>query len=195
LNSAARAAGAPSNHAPVRPDDPAPRAAMFGAGSSSAAQHKEPEREREPGPSRKSKRERPAAEPIAKVKTKTKGVAAVPAAGAAAAAAPAAPDYNVPLELASGAEIKFPKLNAVVDNLVFGTEVQPKAWREMRESLSEAVMMPDKSHPPHGSNFNMPQRPEQQIIDWVKPIRAHVELHRVLAQYFFVRSAGKVDCR
>ncbi|MDQ1473949.1 MAG: hypothetical protein QOJ99_5429 [Bryobacterales bacterium] len=93
--------------------------------------------------------------------------------------------YAAAVTLSNGTEIDYPALTAVMDNVVIGTEVSAAVWRKMREDLSSAITLENKSHPAHGSNFNKKQRPEQQIADWATPIKG--PLKEALQKYFLAK--------
>lgn len=96
---------------------------------------------------------------------------------------PVGPDPYAQVErLANGTTIDYPALIRVMDNVTLGVEVTPDVWRQMRQDLSMAITLQNKSHPAHGSNFNKNQRPEQQIIDWANVIAG--ELKEKLAKFF-----------
>jgi len=84
--------------------------------------------------------------------------------------------------LADGTLIDYPALVAVMDGVTLGEAVASSVWRPMRQALSQAITMPNKSHPAHGSNFDKKQRPEQQIKDWAKPISG--DLKAALTRFF-----------
>ena len=94
-------------------------------------------------------------------------------------------------ELTNRTIIDYDSLNAVMDNVEIGVEVSPVIWRKMRQNLSTAITLPNKSHPAHGSNFNKKQRPEQQIKDWAKVISG--ELKEKLTQYFHIKYQIDLD--
>lgn len=85
-------------------------------------------------------------------------------------------------ELTDGTIIDYPALVAVMDGVTLGEAVASSVWRAMRQALSLAITMPNKSHPAHGSNFNKKQRPELQIKDWAKPISG--DLKAALTRFF-----------
>ncbi len=87
--------------------------------------------------------------------------------------------------LADGTIIDYPALVAVMGGVTLGDMVASSVWRAMRQALSLAITMPNKSHPAHGSNFDKKQRPEQQIKDWAKPISG--ELKAALTDFFHRR--------
>lgn len=96
---------------------------------------------------------------------------------------PVGPDPYARAEtLADGTIIDYPALVSVMDDVVLGEEVAAAKWRAMRESLSQAITLKNKSHPAHGTNFNKPQRPEQQIVDWANVISG--ELKEKLSAFF-----------
>jgi hypothetical protein len=96
---------------------------------------------------------------------------------------PIGPDPYAQTEmLANGTIIDYPALIHVMDRVAVGEVVKPAVWRQMREDLSMAITLPNKSHPAHGSNFNQNQRPEQQIVDWANVITG--ELKQKLAKFF-----------
>ncbi|MEO7733402.1 MAG: DUF4157 domain-containing protein [Kofleriaceae bacterium] len=94
--------------------------------------------------------------------------------------------YDKVVTLSNGTQVDYPALNKVMDGVVLGTAVAPDEWRAMRQALSEAITLENKSHPAHGSNFNKKQRPEEQIKDWATPIKG--PLRDALEAYF--RSKG-----
>lgn len=101
---------------------------------------------------------------------------------------PSGPDPFATAEtLPDGTIIDYPALARVMDGVVIGTEVTPAVWRKMRQELSDAITLKNKSHPPHGSNFNKNQRPEQQIADWAAVISGQI---RAKLQAFFVQKYG-----
>lgn len=81
------------------------------------------------------------------------------------------PDYGDVEVLENGTRIDWPALDGVMAGVEIGVQVQPSVWRKMRADLSAAISLPNKSHPPHGSNFNRKQRSEQQIADWLGPFQ------------------------
>jgi len=87
--------------------------------------------------------------------------------------------------------IDYDSLNVVMDDVVIGVQVGPGIWRKMRQNLSTAITLANKSHPAHGSNFNDPQRPEQQIKDWAKVISG--ELKQKLTLYFHHKHGIDLD--
>jgi hypothetical protein len=99
---------------------------------------------------------------------------------------PMGPDpYAQAERLANGATIDYPALTRVMDRVQIGAVVKPAVWRQMRQDLSLAITLPNKSHPAHGSNFNQNQRPEQQIVDWANVIGG--ELKQKQATFFRAR--------
>lgn len=84
--------------------------------------------------------------------------------------------------LDNGTVIDYPALVSVMDGVVLGVEVPATEWRRMRERLSQAITLKNKSHPPHSTNFNKPQRPERQIVDWANVISG--ELKEKLITFF-----------
>jgi len=94
----------------------------------------------------------------------------------------AANEYDAAETLTDGTTVNWPALVVVMTDVTIGTAVAPGVWRKMRENLSNAIALPNKSHPAHGSNFNKKQRPEQQIADWATPMQG--ELKRKLAEFF-----------
>ena len=84
--------------------------------------------------------------------------------------------------LANGTHIDYAALDRVMQGVEIGTQVAPNVWRAMRQALSDAITLPNKSHPAHGSNFNRNQRPEQQIRDWAAPLAG--PLREALVKYF-----------
>jgi len=91
-------------------------------------------------------------------------------------------EYDAEETLTDGTTINWPALVAVMTGVTLRTEVKPAVWRKMREKLSDAIALPNKSHPAHGSNFNKNQRPEQQIADWANPMQGELKLK--LAEFF-----------
>jgi Domain of unknown function (DUF4157) len=87
--------------------------------------------------------------------------------------------------------IDYDALTAVMEGVTLGVQVGPSVWRQMRDDLSKAIKLPNKSHKAHGSNFNAPQRPEQQIADWLKPFLG--ALREALVGYFL--TIWKLDLR
>jgi hypothetical protein len=87
--------------------------------------------------------------------------------------------------LSNGTQVDYPALDRVMADVALGVKVAPKVWRAMRQALSKAITLPNKSHPAHGANFNDPQRPEQQIKDWAAPLEG--ELREALSRYFRAR--------
>jgi len=102
----------------------------------------------------------------------------------AEAEAPVDP-YAAPQILSNGTTVDWPALTEVMEGVELGTEVAPGVWRAMRQSLSNAIVLPNKSHPAHGSNFDKKQRPEQQIKDWATPIAG--PLRTALEAYFVAK--------
>ena len=90
--------------------------------------------------------------------------------------------YGAAVTLANETVVDFPALTQVMNGVEIGTEVASSVWRAMRQALSEAITLKNKSHPAHGSNFDKKQRPEVQIIDWAKPISGDLKV--VLTKYF-----------
>jgi hypothetical protein len=84
--------------------------------------------------------------------------------------------------LSNGTIVDWPALTAVMAGVQLGVPVSPNVWRAMRQALSNAITLENKSHPGHGSNFNSPQRPEQQIVDWATPIQGPLKV--ALSEYF-----------
>ncbi len=93
--------------------------------------------------------------------------------------------YDEAETLADKTTIDWPAIVTVMSGVEIGTQVAPSVWRKMREDLSNAIALPNKSHPAHGSNFNKKQRPEQQISDWATPIVG--KLKEKLAAYFLAK--------
>ncbi len=93
--------------------------------------------------------------------------------------------YAAPQILSNGTTVDWPALTEVMEGVELGTEVAPGVWRAMRQSLSNAIVLPNKSHPAHGSNFDKKQRPEQQIKDWATPIAG--PLRTALEAYFVAK--------
>ena len=102
----------------------------------------------------------------------------------AEAEAPVDP-YAAPQILSNGTTVDWPALTEVMEGVELGTEVASGVWRAMRQSLSNAIVLPNKSHPAHGSNFDKKQRPEQQIKDWATPIAG--PLRTALEAYFVAK--------
>lgn len=99
---------------------------------------------------------------------------------------PVGPDpYGAAETLADGSVIDYPALAQVMDHVELGVLVQSGVWRAMRQQLSNAITLKNKSHPAHGSNFDAPQRPEQQIKDWANVISG--ELKAKLQAFFVAR--------
>ncbi|WP_299011370.1 hypothetical protein [uncultured Shewanella sp.] len=93
--------------------------------------------------------------------------------------------YDSAKVLTNGTVIDFPALTRVMDGVELGVEVRSSVWRKMRQDLSLAITLANKSHPAHGSNFDKNQRPEQQIKDWAGPIQG--ELKDELSDYFRIK--------
>ncbi|TDE94830.1 hypothetical protein EXU48_08525 [Occultella glacieicola] len=74
-----------------------------------------------------------------------------------------------------GGTIDFAKFRAVLDTYdQQETPLPPAEWREMRKQLSLAIVMPNKSHPAHGSNFNKPQKAVTQVKDWANVLSPNI---------------------
>jgi hypothetical protein len=96
---------------------------------------------------------------------------------------PTDPDpYAAAETLVDGTVIDYPALVSVMDTVELGVQVPASQWRLMREHLSKAITLKNKSHPAHGTNFDKPQRPEQQIVDWANVISG--ELKEKLSTFF-----------
>ena len=93
--------------------------------------------------------------------------------------------YSQIMVLEVGTSIDFPALTRVMDDVVIGVRVSSNEWRAMRAKLSSAIQIKNKSHSDHGSNFDDPQRPEQQIVDWANVIGG--ELKEKLSEYFVAK--------
>ncbi len=96
--------------------------------------------------------------------------------GAVLVDSPAVRTFAESVTLANGTVVDFPALIRVMDGVVLGVPVASKVWRSMRQALSEAITLPNKSHPAHGSNFDENQRPEVQIKDWANVISGELKL-------------------
>ncbi|MGH4026232.1 MAG: hypothetical protein ACRDRV_16790 [Pseudonocardiaceae bacterium] len=99
---------------------------------------------------------------------------------------PVGPDpYATAETLTDGTVIDYPALVSVMDTVELGVQVPATEWRKMRERLSKAITLKNKSHPAHGTNFDKPQRPEQQIVDWANVISG--DLKEKLSKFFLER--------
>jgi hypothetical protein len=94
----------------------------------------------------------------------------------------APPDPYTGQQDVGGTTIDFDALNSEMSGVQIGTRVAATVWRAMRQNLSAAITLPNKSHPAHGGNFNSPQRPESQIKDWANVISGDVKTK--LTAYF-----------
>jgi hypothetical protein len=76
-------------------------------------------------------------------------------------------DGNAPEEEVGPPEIDAEEITRILERYDGGKiAISPDDQRNMRQELSAAITLPNKSHPPHGGNFNKAIKAVNSVKDW-----------------------------